>query len=93
MAEYESLKFIIEDAAPYQSQKITSEAFGISTSSREVNLTPGNKFRIRIKDKEDSSFIPPPPMKQVKYLVLVIENKPKSEKIEDTNKKLFKIRE
>lgn len=71
-SEYDNLEFIIEDAAPYQSQKLAPKAFGVKISDRNTNLTPGSKFRIRIKDKEDSSIISSPPMKQVRDLVSVI---------------------
>jgi len=84
-AEYENLEFHIEDAAPYALQKLTPDP---SIFKERRYIDPGSKYRIVIKDKEDSSKISSPPMKPTDDLISVIKKKPKEDKLKDINEKL-----
>jgi hypothetical protein len=87
-AEYENLKFTIEDAAPYALQKIIPNT-SISKERRKIN--PGSRYRLVIRDKDDSSTVSSTPMKPIDDLVSIIEKKPKKEKLKDINDKLSNV--
>jgi hypothetical protein len=86
-AEYDNLKFTIKDASPNPLQALISD----SSPREQGYITPGSKYKLVIKDREDSSTISSPPMKPIKDLVSTIKKKPKRDKLSDINQKLSEI--